>query len=343
MTSPSIVLLQTIGPVISAGACVWIFLRSISARTAAAKLRDSQLQEVASLLGGRFFEKKRAPSGTLVGAKTLARLAELLVVVRLSKSGGAILKWTVEVEGRRPGPQITWYSPTANLNPRARLLTGDAAFDAEVVVRGPAWATLACLDAAKRDAIRAVVKRGATNNGEQWTMNFAHRDATPAVVAKMAGMLVAASPDWRAPEPGARLAEMVRTDPCEGVRTSLLQRFLAADGPGLAWGERLARELATRGGRTPVEALRAAHADEVVAAAFVLQQEGTVADLPVLREVAGQGAAATAVQAAITAIAARSAPSVAGQLSVSADLDEGALSRAAEGGELSRSARASEG
>jgi hypothetical protein len=171
-------------------------------------------------------------------------------------------------------------------------------------------------------------------------MKFAHQDATPAVVVEMARMLVAASPDWEAPDPGARLAELVRTDPCEGVRTSLLQRFLAADGPGLAWGERLARELATRGGRTPAQALRAEHADEVVAGAFVLQQEGTAAHLPALREVAGQGAVATAVQAAITTIVARAAPEATGQLSVSMDLAEGGLSRPVEGGELSPVGRA---
>lgn len=329
--------LMTIGSLLAAGVGAWVFSRQMRALQAAAKVRDAQLKEVASLLRGHFFEPERSANIHVVSeATTVAHIGDLPVVVRLGKSGGATLKWTVDVQGRTPGPDITWDFPTANLTARPRLLTGDEAFDAEVVLRGPAWATLACLDAARRDAIRAVVKRGATNDGARWTMVFAHEDATPAVVAEMARLLVAASPDWEAPEPGARLAELVRTDPCEGVRVSVLQRFLAADGPGLAWGERLARELALRGGRTPVEALRAAHTDEVVAGAFVLQQEGTVADLPALREVAGQGAVATAVQAAITAIVARSASSVAGQLSVSVDLDEGALSRPVDGGDLSR-------
>jgi len=331
--------LMTIGPLLAAGVGAWLFSRQLAALNAAAQARDAQLREVASLLGGQFFGAQRSTRAASESS-VVAHVAGLPVVVRLSRSGGATVKWTIECKGRAPGPQITWDFPTANLTARPRLLTGDPAFDAEVVLRGPTWATLACLDATQRSAILAVVKRGATTYGQGWTMTFAHQDATPAVVAEMARLLVAASPDWEAPEPGARLAELVRTDPCEGLRVSLLQRFLAADGPGLAWGERLARELATRGGRTPVEALRAAHADEAVAGAFVLQQQGTVADLPALREVAGQGAVATAVQAAITAIVARSAPMAAGQLSVSADLDEGALSRAAEGGELSSVGRA---
>jgi hypothetical protein len=218
---------------------------------------------------------------------------------------------------------ITDLDPSLRIGPvwTSHERTGDVAFDRVVGVEGAPWID-GHLDSATRATLIDLVRAGHRLGAGVWTIQenlgggsgVAIRDAL--TLAKR----------WQGPSSSARLA---LTDPHNDVRVRAMLRL---DG---AKQTTVARVAAARGGPDVVAALSSPHADEVVAAALLLRDEGGASALVALRaaEARMEGVARDTVREAISAIRARVEDH--GALSL-VDSEVGGLSRPSEVGGLSR-------
>ncbi len=216
------------------------------------------------------------------------------------------------------------------LDPRLRIgpawgttaRTGDAEFDATVAVDGDPR-IVDHLDGASRATLIEMVRGGNRLKDGVWSLPDRWIGASCVVAIRDA---LALAKRWQTPASTARLA---LTDPHNEVRVRAMLRLRPGEVAAVA------REAATRGGPNVVAALSSPHADEVVAAALLLRDEGGANALVALRaaEARMEGVARDTVREAISAIRARAGD--AGALSV-AESEIGGLSRPSEVGGLSR-------
>lgn len=295
----------------------------------------SALTDVARALGAEHLRKQTS----LHHSFTLRRGGLTFHISEEQRADNTTLH--VRAEGLPPGLHIRPEGASTRVGRmfgRDDVNTADPAFDDAVWVQGPELMVLGALGGTTRHMLRVAMELGATVEDGVWQWSaLANAERAARVVDTMVG----ASRSWLDHRSLAQhLGDIALADQVPATRARALAVLAGAGRVGATEARAVAARLLTPVAPSDVIAGVGVSPERVVAAALLLEVEGSPSDLGALRRSAGTLAQGTperaVVDAAWAAVAARVSPGDAGALSIAAAPQQGELSRAGGGaGEVS--------
>lgn len=295
----------------------------------------SPLTDVARALGAEHLRKQTS----LHHSFTIRRGGLTFRITEEKRGDGAVL--TVRAEGLPPGLTIRPEGASTRVGRmfgRDDVNTADPAFDDAVWVQGPELMVLGALGGATRHLLRVAMELGATVEDGVWQWSaLANAERTARVVDTMVG----ASRSWLDHRSLAQhLGDIALADQVPATRARALAVLAGAGRVGATEAREVATRMLTPQTASDVIAGVGVSPERIVAAALLLEVDGSPSDLGALRRSAGTLAQGTPERAVVdgawAAVAARVSPGDAGALSVAVAPQQGELSRAVGGaGEVS--------